>query len=194
LQPPASGYAHAARRRQTGPGVSSREARLLLDVCDLDASIAGRRDAAVLALMLLAGLRRQEVVALTTGDLAEEDARLRVRSRRRPSRFVLLEGACRDAIDAWLEARGSGQGPLLLALDVGGRPAPRALSAAAINRIVARRAAEAGCSEVTPRRLRQRFLTRLRAGQSVDGQSRRCAYDLTEDGEPAWTLASLASA
>jgi integrase len=191
LETPPVRMACPARRTQAGAGLSTREARLLVDVCRLDARLAGRRDAAVLALMLLGGLRRQEIVGLTTGDLGNEGSRLRVRSRGRPPRFVLLEGECLAALEAWLAVRSGPAGPLFPAFDSEGRPSFRGLSPAGVNRIVALRAREAGLGRITPRELRHRFLSQLRAGQRTQGAMRRCAYDVTEDGEPAWTLGCL---
>ena len=193
LETPPVRMASPARRTQTGAGLTAREARLLVEVCRLDERLAGRRDAAVLALMLLGGLRRQEIVELTTGDLGDEGSRLRVRSRGRPPRFVLLEGECLAVLEDWLEARGGPAGPLVPAFDSEGRPSFRGLSPAGVNRIVALRAREAGLGRITPRELRHRFLSQLRAGQRTEGATRRCAYDVTEDGEPAWTLGCLAT-
>jgi integrase len=105
---------------------------------------------------------------------------------------VLLEGECRADLDRWLVQRGGGSGALFLAFDSLGEPLPRGVAASTVNRMLARRCAEAGLDGLTPRALRGRFVWQLQAG-SRQGGGQRCRYYLAEDGQPGWALSSLAA-
>jgi integrase len=110
---------------------------------------AGLRDAAVLAL-IFSGLRRAEVCSLDL-DAYQAGARI-VRVEKAKGLKVrdvpLHEGAC-CALDAWIAMRGREPGPLVQALNKGGKPTGR-LSANAVYRICQDRAAEAGVEKFAP--------------------------------------------
>jgi integrase len=188
---------HASRLRPSRRGdraavpISTRAARLLLQLCHDATDATASRDCAVISLLLLAGLRRQELIGLQSGDYDEADGRIEVRSRG-TRRSVLLEGECRADVERWLGRRGSGQGPLFLAFASTGGPLPRGIAASTVNRILSRRGAEAGLHDLTPAALRRRFLLQLQA-RSRQGAGPRCRYYVSEDGQPGWALASLAS-
>jgi integrase len=141
-------------------------------------------------LLLLAGLRRRELIGLRRGDYDESDGRIEVKTRRGERRSILLEGDCRGDLEHWLAERGSGGGPLVLAYNSSGAPVPRGIAASTVNGIVARRCAEAGLDGMTPGLLRSRFVWQLQSG-SRQGNGSRCRYYLAEDGQPGWVLSSL---
>jgi site-specific recombinase XerC len=186
----APGVLRTLRRRTGGAHVATRQARLLLESCETDPSIEARRDAAVIALMLLAGLRRKELTDLQRGDYDDDEGRLKIGGRGRHARSVILEGESRVAVEGWLEVRGSWAGPLIAAISpTTGEPALRGIAPPTINRLVAKRAAAAGCAGITPRDLRRRFLWQL---QSSSRERPRCRYYQDENGQPAWVLAAMA--
>ena len=176
----------ALRRSGGASRLASRQARLLLDACETDESIEGCRDAAVIGLMLSAGLRRQEVVGLQRGDYEDEDGRIKVASRRGLARSVILEGRTRATVAGWLRLRGAWSGPLIAALSTHGEVQMRGLTPSAINRLLAKRSDQAGCTGITPRDLRGRFLREL---QSASRERPRGRYYQDENGQPAWVLA-----
>jgi len=178
------------RRAEVGP-IGARPARLLLELCRDATDSTARRDCAVISLILLAGLRRQEVVGLQRGDYDDADGRVEVRSRRGGRRSVLLEGECRVDLDRWLAQRGGGAGALFLAFDSTGELMPRGVAGSTVNRLLVRRCAEAGLDGLTPRALRGRFLWQLQAGARPGTGGQRCRYYLGEDGQPGWALSSL---
>jgi len=180
------------RRREASPPIPARPARMLLELCRDASDATARRDCAVISLMLLAGLRRQEVVELRRGDYDDVDGRVEVKTRRGGRRSVLLEGDCRSDLERWLADRGSGGGPLILAYNASGAPVPRGIAGSTANRILARRCAEAGIEGLTPTLLRGRFVWSLQAG-ARQGGGQRCRYYLGEDGQPGWALPSLAA-
>lgn len=170
--------------------IPARTARLLLEACREAGDATARRDGALISLMLLAGLRRQEVVSLRRGDYDDADGRVEVKTRRHGRRSVLLEGECLADLEHWLAERGSGGGPLFLAYNGRGAPLPKGIAASSVNRILARRCAEAGIGGLTPEALRGRFLWQLQGGVR-QGNGQACRYYLSEDGQPGWALASL---
>jgi integrase len=180
-----------AYRREGGVSpIGARLARLLLDACRGATDATARRDSAVVSLLLLAGLRRRELIGLRRGDYDESDGRIEVKTRRGERRSILLEGDCRGDLEHWLTERGSGGGPLFLAYSSSGAPVPRGIAASTVNGIVARRCAEAGLDGLTPGLLRSRFVWQLQSG-SRQGNGSRCRYYLAEDGQPGWVLSSL---
>jgi integrase len=178
------------RRRSNGAHVATRQARLLLECCETDDSVEARRDAAVIALMLLAGLRRKELTDLQRGDYDDDEGRLKIGTRGRHARSVILEGESRQALEAWLEVRGNWSGALICAINpTTGEPAMRGIAPPTINRLLAKRSLAAGCAGITPRDLRRRFLWQL---QSSSRERPRCRYYQDENGQPGWVLAAMA--
>ena len=78
-----------------------------------DPSPTARRDAALIALLVGAGLRREEAVTLDLGDLDAAHETLVVTGKGGVVRSVPLAPGVRRAVQAWLEVRGDGPGPLL---------------------------------------------------------------------------------
>jgi integrase len=180
----------AHRRRDAAAPIPARPARMLIELCRDASDATARRDCAVISLILLAGLRRQEVVELRRGDYDDADGRIEVKTRRSGRRSVLLEGDCLSDLEQWLAERGSGGGPLILAYNASGAPVPRGIAGSTVNRVLARRCAEAGIEGLTPTLLRGRFVWNLQAGARQGGGS-RCRYYLGEDGQAGWALSSL---
>ncbi len=92
------------RGRALGPG----ELVAIFTACRSDETVAGRRDAALLAVLYGAGLRRSEAVLLDTGDYGEADRSLKVRGKGNKQRLVPLPAGTRDALDQWMAVTGSG--------------------------------------------------------------------------------------
>lgn len=122
-------------------------------------SLQGRRDHAVLALLLATGLREAELCALDIGDIAQKWSHrvLTVRHGKggAPRAIALPDGAW-DAVAAYLEARGlvDPASPLLLTLGKQGRT-PARLTPKAVDYLVAVHARRALISKkVTPHLLR----------------------------------------
>jgi integrase len=150
--------------------VSAAMITSLFDACEKDATAAGRRDAALLAIFLSSGLRRAEAAGIDVGDYEALTGRLHIRGDRPEyDRFVTLPKASRRLIAEWLAVRTSEPGPLLLPVDRGGLIRFRRMTDQAIYDIFGRLAARAGCPEVTLRDLRREYVVRLiRAGKTVE--------------------------
>jgi integrase len=152
--PPVSG---PGRRRL--PRLGIEEIRRLDRCCVEDRSPAGARDAALLALLYGAQLRRAEAVGLELSDYDPGSGRIRVRGAdgRAVRRFAANEHA-RAALDRWVGIRGDEPGPLFNPVNKGGRIEARRLSEQAIYIACQKRALEAGLPPTSPEDLRRAVL------------------------------------
>jgi integrase/recombinase XerD len=145
----------------TGREIPSGEMAALMQVCENDASPAGRRDAALIGVAFGAGLRRTEFTKLDLDDYDPENGRLVVHGKRSKERTTYLPNGAKRAMDDWLSIRGSEPGALFLAIDKAGNILPRRLTPQAIYFILDKRRAEAGIPEFTPHDLRRTFVSSL---------------------------------
>ena len=150
-------------RLPSGRALDGAEIAALFAACGADATPAGIRDAALLAVLLATGLRRSEVVALDVSDYTLGSGALLVRSGKgRKDRLVYVGAAVAVAALAdWLTIRGAAPGPLFTAARRGGHITQRRLSDQAVALILQTRARQAGVADVSPHDLRRTFVTDL---------------------------------
>ncbi len=141
-----------------GRSLGAAEIRALFGACAADTSPAGRRDAALLAVLYGAGLRRSEVAGLRLEDLDAESGALVVRGKGNQERTAYLAGGALAAIRDWLTVRGDDPGPLFLRIGKGGTIGKGGLSAQAIYGITRKRAEQAGVADFSPHDLRRTFV------------------------------------
>jgi site-specific recombinase XerD len=146
-----------------GRALDFEEIAGLLDACACDATPAGVRDAALLALLLVTGLRRSEAVALDLADYAPSSGALKVRSGKgRKDRIVYVAVPTAQAtLAAWLRLRSADPGPLFVAATRGGHLTARRMTDQAVAIIAQRRARQAGVAAFSPHDLRRTFVTNL---------------------------------
>lgn len=156
------------RRRLLQLGIE--EIRRLDRCCVEDRSPAGARDAALLALLYGAQLRRAEAVGLELSDYDPASGRIRVRGAggRAVRRFAANEHA-RAALDRWLGVRGGDPGPLFNPVNKGGRIEARRLSEQAIYIACQKRAMEAGLPPTSPEDLRRAVLDTGSGSEDANG-------------------------
>lgn len=146
----------AGTRIPAGRDVSNDERGRLFDVCVRDQVPArGARDAALLAILVGAGLRRAELVGLDLAHLRLEPGELRVLGKGGKERIAFLVEGARAAVEGWLHHRGDAAGPLLCRLRRGGRVQLERLSPQAVRLVLVRRLEEAGLAHATPHDLRR---------------------------------------
>jgi len=143
-----------------GRAVASGELRALVDSCGRDAGLAGPRDAALIALLYVGGLRRAELAALQRVDYDPEMATLTVRAGKgHKGRMVPIEAGAAAALADWLALRGPRPGALFLRVNKHDQLWGDGLSAQAVYAILRKRAAQAGLSKpVSPHDLRRTFV------------------------------------
>lgn len=145
-----------------GRALTHDEVRRLFAKCREDRSNAGARDAALLATLYGAGLRRSEVVALDLFDLDQATGELRIRAGKghKDRTSYVPDGSLR-ALRGWLRIRGRHPGPLFLPVNKAGRVGTRRMTDQAVLGILAKRALLAGVGRFSPHDLRRTYISDL---------------------------------
>ena len=122
----------------------------------------GVRDAALIAILRGAGLRRGEAVKLNVRDFNPETGRLEInRAKGGKSRLVYLPEAAITYVENWLDVRSRRPGALLCPMRKGGVIEYRAMSSTAILKVVQKRAKQAGVASFSPHDFRRTFCSDL---------------------------------
>ncbi len=141
--------------RDAKPG----ELRALLEACERDESPAGYRDAAILGLLYVTGMRRSELSALELSDYDPETGELKVRSGKGRKARVVFAGSAAAALSDWLEVRGDVPGRLFLPVNRGGNIRGEGMTAQAVYNALEKRVREARLSKpLTPHDLRRSII------------------------------------
>lgn len=145
-----------------GRALSDEEALLLITTAlEHSNKLKGARDAAIIAVMYGAGLRRIEVSRALNTDYSEDggDKQIRVIGKRRKVRYVPLVATFANHVDRWVSARETGEitAPPLFVHLASGKP----LSTDVISDVVEAVRERAGVAPFTPHDLRRSFGTHL---------------------------------
>lgn len=143
--------------RELQPG----ELGALLSACEQDLSPAGARDAAIIALMYGAGLRRDEVVHLQRESYDPETGKLVIIGKRNKERTAYLTNGAAAAMSDWLNVRGDETGPLFIPINKGGKMLFEQMTNQAVYNLLAKRAALAGVRKFSPHDMRRTFVSDL---------------------------------
>jgi site-specific recombinase XerD len=144
------------------------EIRRLLATCD--ASPAGRRDEALIRLLLDSGARLGEATRLTLEDVDLDGAVVRLFGKGRRWRLVAISPKTCKALDRWLRRRGMEPGPLWV-----GARGP--MTESGVRQMIWRRSAQAGIPRVHPHALRHSMASQwLQAGGSEGGLMKRAGW------------------
>lgn len=145
-----------------GRALSLEEIARLMAVCTNDPSPQGKRDAALVAMLRGAGLRRAEVVQLRLRDFNRESGALFVRQGKgRSPRTVYLPETALVYVERWLSWRGEALGPLICPIRKGGNIKYYHLNPQAVLWILQRRAQQAGMESFSPHDFRRTFCSDL---------------------------------
>jgi integrase len=144
----------------SGRAVERDEVRALFAACD--DSPAGRRDAAMLAILYGGGLRRAELCGLDLDDFDAGECAITVRSGkgRRDRRVFLAASVCK-VVRKWIGARGGDDGPLFVPISSAGAVRLTRLRGEAVRYILQRRQRQAGLTGITPHGFRRGFVSQL---------------------------------
>lgn len=160
-------------RLPPGRSIPRGELSALFEVCAKEADDSkmrarGVRDAAMLALLYVGGLRRAELASLKLSDYEPETGTLRVRGKGNKERAVYAEGGADVLLEGWLEIRGDGEpgDPLFLPVSKDGQVRHEdahgekkvSLSDQAVYKMVKRRQREANVKEISPHDFRKTFV------------------------------------
>lgn len=156
--------------------LTEQQATVLLAMPDRRTT-RGVRDAAMLRLLVDAGVRREELVKLTVSSIEETRRHatavrsaiatstswsLRIRGKRGKERLVPLTAAATSALRAWMDRRPvCSSDALFVSIPRHGGQSPDALSTTAVWKMVKKYAKAAGLpDDIAPHRLRHTFGTR----------------------------------
>ena len=123
---------------RAGNWLTRDQAEQLLGLPDRSTN-KGKRDRALLALLLGAGLRREELAQLRIEDLQQRDGRwcvVDLQGKGNRVRTDPIPAWAKAAVDDWLQASGFSRGPLLGPVNKGGRITGQGMSAQAIYDVV----------------------------------------------------------
>jgi len=146
-----------------GRALTPGELRALFAAVAEDARPATRaRDAALLAVLYGAGVRRAEAVALDVGDYDPESGALMIRrGKGNKARVMYATNGASDALGAWLAIRGAEPGTLFVPVDKAGRVVLRRLTPESIFDRLQALARRAGISRFSPHDMRRSFISDL---------------------------------
>jgi site-specific recombinase XerD len=175
-----------------GRELTTGEILALVTTCQNDKNRnAGTRDAAIIALLYAAGLRRDEVVKLDVDNYDLETGKLLITGKRNKQRTAYIMSGAANALHDWLTIRGTQPGPLFVEVNKGGKvlverqsmvvkpfrkirglevPNKKAgqtiyrgggLTSQAIYNMVAKRAQDAGIKNFSPHDVRRTFISHL---------------------------------
>ncbi|AXC16360.1 phage integrase family protein (plasmid) [Acidisarcina polymorpha] len=142
---------------QTGNWLSRDQAKELLAVPDQE-KLIGKRDHALLALLLGCGLRRQELAVLQFEDIVEREGRaviVDLVGTGRRVRTVAVPFWVKQSIDRWTAAADIQDGPLLRPVSKSGKPGKVALGDWSVWSVVERCAKEIGIANFGTHDLRR---------------------------------------
>lgn len=178
-----------------GRGLRSGELSALINVCAVDPTPAGARDAAIIALMIAAVLRREEVVNLDADSYDRETRQLIVFDKRSKERTAYLTNGAAAAMTDWLAIRASEPGPLFLAINKGGHIIPGRMTTQAVYNMLIKRAGQAKVKKFSPHDLRRSFVSDLLDARyervRQDGQIRDATILMASGIDPGSALGTL---
>ena len=145
--------------REIRPG----ERKALFDAFAEDEKpVRGARDAAIIALLYVCGLRRSEAVGLDLEDFDPDSGQVQVHSAKgNQERTVYATGGAAEAVKVWVEEyRGHEPGPLLCAVLKNERVVVRRLSQQTVYDVLKRRGAEISVTKTfSPHDFRRTFVS-----------------------------------
>jgi site-specific recombinase XerD len=102
------------RGKKLGNWLTAEQARAMMDAPDCT-TLAGKRDAAILAVALGAGLRREEIAGLVVKQIQARDNRwliVDIAGKHHRVRSVAIHDVIKARIDEWLSEAGIASGPI----------------------------------------------------------------------------------
>jgi site-specific recombinase XerD len=153
---------------RTGNWLTLAQAEQMLALPDR-ATHKGKRDRALLCLLIGCGLRREELARLTIEHIQQRDARwvlVDLVGKGSRIRTVPMPAWTKLAIDQWVAAAGIGEGRLLRAVNKGGRIVGEGMTAQSVFEVVARYGKRIGL-QIAPHDLRRTFAKLAHKGHAA---------------------------
>jgi len=143
-----------------GRDLANHEVLALLSTCNINAQNRSRkdtRDAAIIALLWMTGMRRSEAVGLTLADYDRDNGELKiVGGKGRKNRTVYIANTPRMLLERWLLVRGGHDGAIFERIRRGDtHMVGEGISAQAIYDLLKSRGQDAGLRDFSPHDLRR---------------------------------------
>jgi len=154
---------------RTGNWLTVHQAEKLINTPNT-ATLKGKRDRALLAVLIGCGLRREETALLTLEHIQQRDARwviADVKGKGGRVRTVPMPSWTKVAIDEWTAQAGLASGRLFRPINKGDRLYGDGITAQSIFENVKKYAAEIGLEQITPHDLRRTFAKLAHKGRAA---------------------------
>jgi integrase len=154
-------------RLPSGRMLVDQEVRRLLQVCDLDAhrgKVSGIRDSAIIAVMYITGMRREEIIKLRIEDVNMHTGEIRIRfAKRNKERTSYVKGRALKRLADWMQTRSESTCPaLFLTVDRNGNLRHQGIQhAQTVYDMLKRRGVQAGIENFSPHDLRRTAISNL---------------------------------
>ena len=148
-------------RLPAGRYVPNGEILALVQHCEQDSSPAGIRDIALIGLLCVCGLRRDEISRLTVDHYDRQDNSLKFIGKRNKEREAFPDAGTQAALLDWLRIRGDWDGPLFCPVLKSGRILFRGISDQAVYNMIEKRWRAANIQRCSPHDFRRSFVTNL---------------------------------
>jgi len=149
------------KKLPSGRCLTQQEIRSLIAVCKRDKTILGKRDLAIITLILATGLRRSEVTNLQLSDYNTRNGELIVKAGKgNKQRIVYLQKDARHLIKLWLNHRGKEAGVIFYTIN-NSQILNKKMTTQSLYYVLKKRSKEAKINNCSPHDLRRTFVTRL---------------------------------
>jgi len=158
------------KRLPSGRSLSKQEIKKLYRACNQDKTAAGKRDHAIIAIMLATGIRRSEVIAIKTEDYNTRTGQLNIQNGKgNKQRTTYLNTESRKIVKLWLSTKEKqvkkaiteNSEKIFNPITKIGNIQDRGLSSHSIYEIIQHRAEQAHIEFCRPHDLRRTFVTKL---------------------------------
>jgi site-specific recombinase XerD len=154
---------------RTGNWMTVHQAEKLINAPDAD-TLKGKRDRALLAVLIGCGLRREETAVLTLEHIQQRDARwviVDMKGKGGRVRTVPMPSWTKVALDAWTMAAGFSAGRVFRPVNKGDNLVGDSMTAQSIFETVKKYAAKIGLKEIAPHDLRRTFAKLAHKGRAA---------------------------
>jgi integrase len=154
---------------RTGNWLTVHQAERLINAPNVE-TLKGKRDRALLAVLIGCGLRREETALLTLEHVQQRDARwviVDMRGKGGRIRTVPMPSWTKVATDVWTFAAGFSGGRVFRPVNKGDRLCGDSMTAQSIFETVKKYAAEIGVREIAPHDLRRTFAKLAHRGRAA---------------------------
>jgi len=149
------------KKLPSGRSLTQQEIRLLIATCKRDKTIIGKRDLAIIALMLATGLRRSEVINLNIADYNTRNGELVVMAGKgNKQRIAYIQKAPRQLIRLWLNCRGMDEGTIFYSIN-NNQALNKKMTSQSVYDMLKKRSTQAKINHCSPHDLRRTFVTKL---------------------------------